>query len=802
MAWYDFAGARHIVSFGADFLETWGPVVEQQRGFAAAHGFAGQGMAKLVYAGPRMNLTGMNADEWHAIAPGSESALALGMANVILSERTTAPADANALSGALAAWSPEQVANTTGLTPDTVRRMAREFISATPSLAVAGGIGAQHRGAIDVAAAVNILNYVAGNVGQTVKLGAGLPSSDGFGAMEQLIAAMSAGQIEVLLIHDANPLYALPRTTQFAEALAKVPFKVSTSLVLDETAAASDLLLPSHHPLERWDDLRPRAGVRGLMQPVMTPVFNTRHPGDVLLQTAAKAGGALARFTAPSFEAHLKQQWGAQPGADPGDAWRSALARGGAYAPAPAARSVQLAAGAAGSVTAPAFDGDGEFVLLPFPSSMYSDGRGANRPWLLENPDPVTKITWGSWIELHPETARRLDVRDGEVLTVRSPHGTVAAPVYVYAGVRQDVVAMPLGLGHTEYGDYAKGVGVNVLDLLGGKDGKGFLPYVSVKVDLEKTSEFRKLGRTDGNPRQLGRHIAEAMPLTDARKGMTVEESLKQMGEEHHEINTELEHEALAGFREKQVEKQKLGAYAEEHPRWGMVIDLAKCTGCSSCVTACYSENNIPWVGYENVTRGREMSWMRIERYFEGGTEPGEPFGARVVPMLCQHCENAPCEPVCPVYASYHTADGLNGQVYNRCVGTRYCSNNCPYKVRYFNWFAFAKKAFESPLDLQLNPEVTVRARGVMEKCTFCVQRIRGAQHQARLEDRGIRDGDVVTACQQACPSGAIVFGNVADPGSRVAQAKENHRGYHVLEEINVRSSVTYLARVLHRTEA
>ncbi len=803
VAWYDFASARHIVSFGADFLETWGSVVEQQRGFAVAHGFAGQGMAKLVYAGPRMNLTGMNADEWHAIAPGSEAALALGMANVILGERTTAPADANAFSGALAAWSPEQVANATGLTPDLVRRLAREFISATPSLAVAGGIGAQHRGAIDVAAAVNILNYVAGNVGQTVRFGAGVPSSDGYGAMEQLIAVMNAGQIEVLLVHDANPAYALPRTAQFAEAMAKVPFKVSTSLVLDETAAAADLLLPSHHPLERWDDLRPRAGVRGLMQPVMTPVFNTQHPGDVLLKASVKAGGALARFNAPSFEAHLKQQWGAQPGsADPAEAWRNALQRGGDYSAVPAAPGVRLAVGSTGAFTAPTFDGDGEFVLLPFPSSMYTDGRGANRPWLLENPDPVTKITWGSWVELHPETARRLNVRDGEILNVRSPHGSIAAPVYIYAGVRQDVVAMPLGLGHTEYGDYAKGVGVNVLDLLGAKDGNGFLPYVSVKVDLEKTSGYQKLARTDGTPRQLGRHIAEAMPLADARKGFTVEESLKQMGVEHHEINTEREREAIAGFREKQVEKQKLGDYAEEHPRWGMVIDLAKCTGCSSCVTACYSENNIPWVGYDDVTRGREMSWMRIERYFEGGTEPGEPFAARFVPMLCQHCENAPCEPVCPVYASYHTADGLNGQVYNRCVGTRYCSNNCPYKVRYFNWYAYAKRAFESPLDLQLNPDVTVRARGVMEKCTFCVQRIRGAQHQARLDDRGIRDGDVVTACQQACPSGAIVFGNVNDAGSRVATAKEDHRGYHVLEELNVRSSVTYLARVLHRTEA
>jgi anaerobic selenocysteine-containing dehydrogenase/Fe-S-cluster-containing dehydrogenase component len=795
---YEFAQARYIVSFGADFLETWGPVVEQQRGFAAAHGFDGTGMAKLVYAGPRMNLTGMNADEWHPIVAGTEAALALGMANVILSERTTAPADARALAAGLAAWTPEKVAQATGMTTEAVRKLAREFASASPSLAVAGGVGAQHRGATEVAAAVNLLNYVAGNVGKTVRFGAGMPTTDGYGAMEALITAMNAGQVSVLLVHDCNPAYSLPKSAGFAAAMAKVPFKVSTALFLDETAAACDLLLPNHHALERWDDLAPRAGVRGLMQPVMTPVFKTMHTGDVLLKASQKAGGPLAQFNAVSFEAHLKQKWaGLTRGTDPAQAWRDALARGGLYDAAPPAPAVKLAAGALGMTwTAPALEGNGEFVFLPVPSSMYHDGRGANRPWLLENPDPVTKITWGSWIELHPETAKRLDVRDGEVLRLRSPHGEVSAPAYVYPGVRPDVVAMGLGLGHTEYGEYAKGLGANALDLLGPKGGDGFLPYVSVKVEIEKTREYHQLARTDGNPRQLGRHIAEAMPLVHAEKHYTVEESLKQVGEEEHEVNTERERDAIGGFREKQLEKRKFGAYAAENPRWGMAIDLARCTGCASCVTACYSENNIPWVGYENVLRGREMSWMRIERYWEGGTEPGEAFGARVIPMLCQHCENAPCEPVCPVYASYHTADGLNGQVYNRCVGTRYCSNNCPYKVRYFNWFPFAKRAFAEPLNLQLNPDVTVRARGVMEKCTFCVQRIRGAQHQARLEDRPLKDGDVVTACQQACPSGAIVFGNVNDPESRVVKAKEDHRGYHVLEEINVRSSITYLARV------
>ncbi|MEE8361594.1 MAG: 4Fe-4S dicluster domain-containing protein, partial [Gemmatimonadales bacterium] len=260
------------------------------------------------------------------------------------------------------------------------------------------------------------------------------------------------------------------------------------------------------------------------------------------------------------------------------------------------------------------------------------------------------------------------------------------------------------------------------------------------------------------------------------------------------------EHEAIVGWADAQRERSLEGDYAGEHPHWGLVIDLSRCTGCSACVTACYAENNIPAVGEREVVRGRELSWMRIERYFEGG-EDGEPFSTRVVPMMCQHCDNAPCEPVCPVFAAYHTPDGLNAQVYNRCVGTRYCGNNCPYKVRYYNWLAYAHLGFDDPLHLQLNPDVTVRARGIMEKCTFCIQRIRGAQNTARMEDRQLTDGEVVTACAQACPSGAIVFGDMNDPNSRVARAGQDHRGYHVLGDLNVRPSVTYLAKVQHGGE-
>ncbi len=797
---HDFAQARHIVAFGADFLETWLSPTENQRGFAAAHGYHEGQMARHVFVGARMSLTGLNADQWLAAAPGTEALVALAMANVILAERTLAPDDANGLRGALAAFTVERAAQESGIEVEEIRQLARDFATAQPSLALAGGIGNQHRGAVELAAAVNILNYVAGNVGRTVRFDTALASGDGYGALRDLVAQMDRGEVQVALVHEANPAYALPRAAGFAAAFAKVGFKVSTAQVLDETAALCDLLLPSLHALERWDDLEPRAGVRGLLQPVMEPVFPGRHTGDVLLAAARAVGGPLAAFTAPSFEAHLKAAWTARAAGDPAAEWHDGLRRGGIYtAPAPAAAA--LAPTAAPAWTAPALDGDGEYVLAPYPSPMLHDGRGANRPWLMENPDPVTKITWQSWVEVHPDTAAALDVRNGEVLELTSPHGSLEVPVYVYPGIRRDTVAIPLGLGHTEYGAYATGRGVNATDLIGAADGQGYLPYVSARVSLRKVRRYQQPATTEGTPRQLGRHIVEAMPLPLAARGLTVRQAYEAEGGTLHEYNTGREVEAMDGWYERQVEMQQFGNYPGEHPKWGLAVDLSRCTGCSACITACYAENNIPVLGEEEIFKGREMTWMRVERYWEGGTA-GEPLEARFAPVMCQHCDNAPCEPVCPVYAAYHTPDGLNGQVYNRCVGTRYCGNNCPYKVRYFNWYAYNKTSFPEPLHLQLNPDVTVRARGVMEKCTFCVQRIRSAQHQARLEDRPLRDGDVVTACAQACPSGALTFGNVKDPASRVAVAKQDHRGYHMLEDTNVRPAVTYLAKVLHRTEA
>ncbi len=792
LAAHDFGKARYIVSFGADFLESWGPSVENQRGFADAHGFHDGTMAKFVYVAPRASLTGLNADEFVAVKPGSETAFALALANA-------------AGAAGLSQYTPEMAAQETGVPAETIRRIAKEFAAAKPSLAVAGGIGAQSAGAAELCAAVNLLNQAAGNIGQTVLFGADLQSGDGQAALDALAAGMDQGQFQVVLVHEANPVYTQPRSTGFAARFRKVPFKVSTAMVLDETAALCDLLLPTHHALERWDDARPRAGITGLMQPVMEPVFTTMATGDVLLKASQKAAGPLARFNAPSWEAYLKARWAdiarARGSADADGFWRESLARGGVYDE-PAAPAAVKVASAAVTYTKPAFEGDGEYTFLPHVTT-FGDGRFTNRPWVLELSDPVTKITWTSWVEVSPAAAKRIDVREGEILRLTSPHGSIEVPAYIYAGLRDDVVSVPLGYGHTEYGRFAANRGANALDLLGPPKAGGFLPFVATRVRVERAGNaYSKVPKTEGVPRQLGRHIAEAMPLAAAAKGLSLEEWYKGIGEPLGEEHPPVEVEAIKGWRQMQVGRteghgRRLGNYAGDHPMWGMAIDLSRCTGCSACVTACYAENNIPWVGEDDVRKGREMTWMRIERYWEGG-EADKPLEARFVPMLCQHCDNAPCEPVCPVYAAYHTVDGLNGQVYNRCVGTRYCGNNCPYKVRYFNWYKYNERAFPAPLNLQLNPDVTVRARGVMEKCTFCIQRIRGAQHTARLEDRELKDGEIVTACAQACPSDAIVFGNMKDGDSRVAKIKRDPRGYHVLEDVNTRPAVTYLAKVLH----
>ncbi|MBA2671222.1 MAG: 4Fe-4S dicluster domain-containing protein, partial [Gemmatimonadetes bacterium] len=426
-----------------------------------------------------------------------------------------------------------------------------------------------------------------------------------------------------------------------------------------------------------------------------------------------------------------------------------------------------------------------------------------------------TKVSWDSCIEIHPRTAEELGVRQGDWLEVSSQYGSVEAPAYVYPGVRPDTVAIQMGLGHQAFGRFTEGRGVNPNVLLAptiDATTGAFAPY-GLRVRVQPTGVRAKDTQGILNPGpglfeqgvrvQHDREIAQAISLTALLQADQQGEGTIP-GEDEHLMMLR----GKGGFAPAAVTtdpaqypmpETQYGEYIDGMTRWGMVVDLDRCIGCSACVVACYAENNIPVVGPTEVKKGRALHWLRIERYWGVSRHPEEAMtddatnDTRFLPMLCQHCGNAPCEPVCPVYAAYHTPDGLNGQVYNRCVGTRYCANNCPWKVRYFNWFTYE---FAEPLNWQLNPDVTVREKGVMEKCTFCVQRIREGEHRAALEDRPLRDGEVVPACVQTCPTEVFVFGNFADPESAVSQAARTNRSYRSLSLLNTQPAIVYLQKV------
>lgn len=806
---YDLEGARFLLSFGADFLETWLSPVAYQRGFARMSGVDQHGSkGRFVFLGPRLSLTGQNADEWLPIRPGSEAVVALAMAHVIAGEG----GQAGPYRALLSAYDPGTAAEASGVPAGQIEDLADRFVSQGPSLALGPGMAGHHRNATAANVAVLLLNAVAGNVGSTVRL-QGVDQAAPSRPFAELRSAMGAmDRAGVVMVHGANPAYSLPPGAGFAEALAAAGFRVSFSSAMDETAGLCDLVLPDRHALEAWGDSSPRPGLYALQQPAMQPVphFQAKQTGDVLLSVANRMGVDLGHVT---FFDLLRSRWrevhrlaGAQEGFDA--FWRATLRRGvveltgdGTETPV-ALRAPDTAL----SFEAPELDGEGDLTLLIHPSPRFGDGKHADRPWIQELPDPVSKMSWHSWLEVNPETAEGMGIRTGDVVRALTPHGDVELPVWTYPGIRADSVALAMGGGHENYGRFADGNGVNAMGLIGAEveQPSGALVTVATRVRLEPTGHRRPMATIEGSSDQYDRPIAPAVAASALGHG----------GEEHGEDEAHggghgplKELQEGGGFipvptegrpDDFPLEGSRYGQYdPEEYPRWAMAIDLDKCTGCSACVTACQSENNVPWVGEEQVAMGRDMHWIRLERYYEtvDSTHAG-PLDVRFLPMLCQHCGNAPCEPVCPVFAAYHTPEGLNAQVYNRCVGTRYCANNCPYKVRVFNWFGFSD--VPEPMNWGYNPDVTVRSSGVMEKCSFCVHKIREAENRARLEgQRPLRDGEVVPACQQSCPAEAIVFGNIRDPHSRVAQVSKDKRSYRVLDAlINTQPAVTYLKKV------
>jgi anaerobic selenocysteine-containing dehydrogenase/Fe-S-cluster-containing dehydrogenase component len=821
---HDFSNAEVVVTFGADFLETWISPNDYTQGFVRAHAYSQGRRGTLISVTPHQSLTDMNADEWLPIVPGTEHLVALALARIIVD----GGAQAGGAAALLGTVDVGAYAGAAGVSPERLRQVAAVFANGGRSLAVGPGVASSHAAATQVAAAVAVLNSVAGNLGATVQFVErehAASTAGSYADMQRLVARMAAGEVGALLVHGPNPVYSLPDGDAVRAALERVAFVASFSPLLDETAERATLLLPDHHFLESWGDHVPRTSTITLVQPVMLPVFDTKQTGDVLLAVGRRAGAGFAAEAA-TFQDYLRARWQREihpaAGTDaPFDAWwRETLTVGSVTRPstvgvAPAVSAEGLAA--VGFQSRPAdFGGPADAPhLVVYPSSRFFDGRLANRPWLQELPDPVSKFTWGSWVEVNPELADELGLDNGHIAEVETPRGTLRLPAWRHPGTRRDVIAIQLGQGHTALGTYAKDRGVNPIALLEpvAEDASGGLVWFQTRATLRNTGRWRRPTQAGLHSDQRGRGIAQAMKLEDAmaadlRRGLPVAGAVAAAPEPpdtggygpQHPMDAQVTQlQGTAGFRPERLDASPTGfpppgthygEYSNAQPRWAMAIDLERCTGCSACITACYAENNIGIVGPEQVAKGRILQWMRLERYFEG---EGEDLQTRFLPMLCQHCGTAPCEPVCPVYAAYHTPDGLNAQVYNRCVGTRYCANNCPYKVRVFNWFTWE---WPEPLNWQLNPDVTVREKGVMEKCTFCVQRIRKAENEARLEERGVRDGDITPACAQTCPGEAIVFGNIRDPNARVTRVAASGRGYRVLDFLNTQSAVIYLRKI------
>ena len=788
---FDLTRADVLVSFGADFLETWLSTVEYSSAFSERRRVRDSRTSRFIHVEPRLSLTASSADEWLSTPPGTEIFVALAMVQVIVAERRSqgmSDRDLKIIGDLVAPYSPDQMANRTGVSAAKLAELARLFsdpqAGSGRSLAIGGGVGSTGSNATALQVALNLLNYVAGNVGTTVQFGpdASYGRASSYRELTELVMAMRAGEIDILVTHDVNPAFTLPGALGFEAALARVPYVASLSSSQDETTARAHLVLPTHTPLEAWGDDEPRFGVRGLRQPVMAGLFDSRHVGDLLLDVGRRVGEDVSgALPAEGFYEYLRSEWrtlqegepkAGSPGSDFESYWAGALQRGGVWT-AIAPPTMTLGADLAKvSFETAEFGGPADgLVLMPYASLHFYDGRGANRSWLQEIPDPVTKAVWSSWAELHPDTARSLAADDGQLVTVESAHGKLDVPLVLNANLRPGVIAIPIGQGHTDYGRYAAGRGVNPITLVDPAPEmlSGGTRWLSVKVRVTPRALRRPVLKLQSSERQFDRDVALSVSRADLVAGRTA-------------LVTPPEHRSLSP--------------EHSHPeyRWGMAIDLDTCTGCNACVAACYAENNVPVMGADAVQRGRTMSWLRIERFVEPRDVGSTAIDVRFVPMLCQHCDHAPCETVCPVYATYHTDEGLNAQVYNRCVGTRYCSNNCPYKVRRFNWF---QAEFPDPLHLQLNPDVTVRSVGVMEKCTFCVQRIQEGKDRAKDEKRPVRDGDVVPACAQTCPGQAIVFGDLNDPGSRVSQLARDPRGYRIFDELNTRSAVTYLKKIV-----
>ena len=791
---YHFDKANVIVSLQADFLGTWLSPVEFARQYAAGKKLNEQKpeMSKHIHFESVASLTGSNADEKHLIRPSETGAVAVALLSAINGQAVTGIADK--------------------LIKEAVEHAAKALVAAKGSALVVCGSND-----INVQLVVNAINQAIGAVGTTINWGVTFNGRKGVDAdMAKLIDDMKAGTVGTLLIHGANPAYTWPQAAAFTEALKKVKTSISFASKLDETAVACKYVIPDHHYLESWGDAEAKTGYFSFMQPTIYPLFKTRQWQDSLL----KWSGATTDYL--SF---LKGYWSAKLGGETG--WDKALQDGVLNPATPIVAGAAFngsAVAAAVSAISAAKRGD-KIELVLYEKIGIGAGQGAANPWLQELPDPVTRATWDNYVVVSPALARtllKIDLNDNgqadayevnppkKVVKVTCNGQSVELPALIIPGTHPDTIGIAVGYGRTErLGKSVVGTGKNAYPM-SSLNGNA-VSLVQGNVEIALTSETYPVALTQTH----SRYDTAQGNRTEVMKELTLAEY------KHHptEIRDERAEELAPWGGLENFEKQGTIYPVYDRPgiRWGMNVDLNACNGCGACVVACNAENNVSVVGKPEVLRGHEMHWLRIDRYFSGDMDnPNVVFQ----PMMCQHCDNAPCENVCPVAATNHSSEGLNQMTYNRCIGTRYCANNCPYKVRRFNWAdytgadSFANNQVgivnDVVLDMNddltrmvLNPDVTVRSRGVIEKCSFCVQRLQESKLKAKKESRPLEDTDLKVACQQACPTNAIVFGNANNQHSAISiTRKENpNRQFYVLEQLHVLPNVSYLAKVRNLEE-
>ncbi len=821
---YKFGEADVIVSFGADFLGTWISPLEYARDYAAKRkikSVEGASMSRHYQVESHMSLTGSNADNRILVKPSEQGAAICALHNEVA-----------ALTGAAAIGGP--ALNDKAKT--ALKKVARELVDHKgKSLVVSGSNNLMEQ------VIVNKINDLLGNINATIDFSVlnNLRQGDER-EMARLIGEMKAGQVAIAIVWGANPAFDLPNAAEFKAAFAKVNTRISFSGTMDETTALCSHSAPAHHQLESWGDAEPKSGHFSLIQPTIAPLFSTRQAEHSLLEWADSPN--LNRQDEQPYYQYLKSHWASelfakqQKYGTPTAFWDMSLHDGVfevSTAPLTVTFNPGISLNAAG-VTQPA----SSEVEISFPETVnIGNGQYAHNPWLQEMPDPVHRTVWGNYLAIPVEWDGVNNINgwkglsDGDNVEVEVNGAKLTCTVVRTFGQMPGTVAIALG-GGRENGGCGVGFGVNVnpwLPIEGGmiqyaaKEAK-----ISGKVGEDKhfacvqfhhTMGVQAMGKEEGkvinaDEKSIGWKGFQGS-LTDRSIIFQANlHELPELAEKMTEFHAESQHQNAQTLYPDRTEFFGTG------PKWGMYVDLNSCIGCGACQVACVSENNVPVVGKNEVHRHHEMTWLRIDRYFYGDLE-----NPKVVyqPMMCQHCDNAPCENVCPVNATNHSMEGINQMAYNRCIGTRYCANNCPYKVRRFNWLDYTtadvwpaneERVFwvegdEKPyyadnlVRMVLNPDVTVRSRGVIEKCSFCVQRIQEGKLTAKREGREILDNDIRTACQTACPTGAIVFGNLNNPESEVNKAREEAGAiaYKVLEEVNTRPGVQYSAKIRNANE-